>query len=269
MPDPTLYLTSDVELKSVADAIRAKGNTSAQLTYPSGFNTAIGNLPVGTDCNATASDIVSGKTAIVNRTKITGNVPVKSASDVTITDSNTVNVPAGKYSSAVSKTVGTKKAAETFDVSGSNRSIAAGQYLTGAQTIRAVTTSNIDPGNIRGGVTVKVGDSGDAGRIKNVTGTYTGYDFGLQEFVFSKSDPSYIGTITVNKVISIDSAYYNLPDLASRTKLVVRGIGCNGSWGEFSSSVTKGSTNTILVSISMRCTSSTGSFTLQVRPTYC
>ncbi len=65
------------------------------------------------------------------------------------------------------------KAATTYNTSTSNQTIEAGQYLSGAQTIRAVTTSNISAANIKHGVNVKVGDSASAGRIKNVTGTFT------------------------------------------------------------------------------------------------
>lgn len=41
------YLTTDSELTSVANAIRAKGGTSAQLAYPFGFISAISNIPTG------------------------------------------------------------------------------------------------------------------------------------------------------------------------------------------------------------------------------
>lgn len=68
------------------------------------------------------------------------------------------------------------KAAATYNTKTSNQTIAAGQYLSGKQTIRAVTTENIDAGNIKHGVVVKVGDSASAGRIKNVTGTFTKAD---------------------------------------------------------------------------------------------
>ena len=42
------YLTNDVDLTSVADAIRTKGGTSASLVYPSGYVSAINALPIGT-----------------------------------------------------------------------------------------------------------------------------------------------------------------------------------------------------------------------------
>lgn len=41
----TDYLTTDTELTSVANAIRTKGDTSEQLTYPAGFVSAIEALP--------------------------------------------------------------------------------------------------------------------------------------------------------------------------------------------------------------------------------
>ena len=63
------------------------------------------------------------------------------------------------------------KTAETYNVSSSNRTIPAGQYITGAQTIRGVTTSGITAGNIKKGVTIKVGDSADDDRITAVTGS--------------------------------------------------------------------------------------------------
>lgn len=41
------YLTTDTELASVANAIRMKGGTSAQLVYPTGFVSAIEAIPTG------------------------------------------------------------------------------------------------------------------------------------------------------------------------------------------------------------------------------
>lgn len=41
------YLTTDTELTSIADAIRTKGGTSAQLVYPTGFVSAIEAISTG------------------------------------------------------------------------------------------------------------------------------------------------------------------------------------------------------------------------------
>lgn len=124
------------------------------------------------DANATSGDILSGKTAYVDGSKVTGNIATKTSSDLGATN-NTVTVPAGYYASQASKTVGTAKAAATYNTSSSDQTIAAGNYLTGAQTIKAVTTTNLSAANIKSGVTVQVGDSNDSDRIASVAGTFT------------------------------------------------------------------------------------------------
>lgn len=43
----TDYLTTDTELTSIANAIRTKGGTAANLTYPTGFVSAINAIPTG------------------------------------------------------------------------------------------------------------------------------------------------------------------------------------------------------------------------------
>ncbi len=45
--DLTYYLTTDVELSQVANAIRTKGGTSAPLAFPTGFVSAIGAISGG------------------------------------------------------------------------------------------------------------------------------------------------------------------------------------------------------------------------------
>lgn len=65
----------------------------------------------------------------------------------------------------------TEKSAATYSPSTSAQTINANQYLAGAQTIEAVTTSNLSPSNIVAGVTVKVGTTSDDDRIASVVGS--------------------------------------------------------------------------------------------------
>ena len=65
------------------------------------------------------------------------------------------------------------KTAETFHPSTTAQTIAAGKYLSGAQTIAPVTQEGITAENIKAGVQVNVGDADDADRIIGVTGTFT------------------------------------------------------------------------------------------------
>lgn len=64
------------------------------------------------------------------------------------------------------------KAAHTYGASTSDQTIAANQYLTGAQTIKAVTQNGLSAGNIKNGVTVTVASNGT--NLFSVTGSYTG-----------------------------------------------------------------------------------------------
>ena len=50
-----------------------------------------------TDANATASEILSGKTAYVNKVKVTGSMSNRGANNVTVTDTTGTTIPAGYY----------------------------------------------------------------------------------------------------------------------------------------------------------------------------
>lgn len=65
----------------------------------------------------------------------------------------------------------TEKSAASYNPSTSDQTINGSQYLTGTQTIRAVTTSNLVAQYIANGVTVKVGCSADDDCVASVTGT--------------------------------------------------------------------------------------------------
>ena len=64
-----------------------------------------------------------------------------------------------------------EKAAATFKPSASDQTVGANQYLTGAQTFSAVTTTNMTAAYIADGITVKVGCAADDDSVASVTGT--------------------------------------------------------------------------------------------------
>lgn len=171
-----------------------------------------GNPSGSDDCSATAAQVLKGTTAIVkgsNDAPVGGSMENKGAWNGSVAMNGKVTIPEGYHNGngavsgpaiddrgAVSATLPingtytipkgyhngngtvkqsiTTKAAATYNTSGSDQTITANQYLSGAQTIKAVTTENISAANIKNGVTVKVGDANNAGRIKNVTGTCLG-----------------------------------------------------------------------------------------------
>lgn len=64
----------------------------------------------------------------------------------------------------------TEKAAATYKPSSSDQTVSANQFLTGAQTFAAVTTTNLNSAYIADGVVVKVGCSADDDCVTSVTG---------------------------------------------------------------------------------------------------
>lgn len=132
------YITTDTELKTVADAIRGKTGGSANLSYPDGFASAIQGIgSFGAD-GASASDIKSGKKAYVGTSPVTGTMPVVGATN--------------------------------WDAWGTDRQIIAGNSCTsGAQVINAVTAQNLAAANVKNGVTIAV--KSGTNTITSVTGT--------------------------------------------------------------------------------------------------
>ena len=162
--DGTLY-TGSIATKTSTD-LSASGDT---VTVPAGYY------------SSQVTKAVQGGQAIPP-SSISGSSASLSSSSGSITLSKTVSatpsVLPGYISSGTAGNVDvsltasvTTKGATTYAPSTSAQSIASGTYLTGTQTIPAVTTTNLSASNIVAGVTVKVGYSGDDDSVASVAGS--------------------------------------------------------------------------------------------------
>ena len=97
------------------------------------------------DATGTAADLLAPKTMYGPDGKVTGTIPSKTA--------------------------------QTYTPSTADQTIAAGQYLSGAQTIKGVKISDsLAAANIKKNVVVEIGDDYDPDAILSVTGTMEGTD---------------------------------------------------------------------------------------------
>lgn len=100
--------TQETKLKDIADAIRVKEGSSDPI-IANDFPARIAAIQTGTDTSdatATAGDILSGETAYVASGKVTGTIPTKTESNISVSGP-TIIVPSGYYRSQVSKSVAT------------------------------------------------------------------------------------------------------------------------------------------------------------------
>ena len=163
------YIGSGITQRSSSD-LTANGAT---VTAPAGYYVAAATKTI-TNGTVTAPASISGTSATVS----TGSNTLTLSKTVSVTPSVTTpgyisSGTAGNSSVSLTANI-TTQGAQTIHPSSTNQTISSGRYLTGTQTINAVTTSNLIASNIKSGVTIKIGDASDDDCVMSITGTYVG-----------------------------------------------------------------------------------------------
>lgn len=164
-------VTGNIVTKTQAD-LSASGDT---VTAPAGYYASSASKSVASGSAATpATTITATPTISVNSS--TGVI----TASVSASQSVTPTVSAGYVSTGTAGTITASgsdteqmsvQAAQTIHPSTSDQTISSGRYLTGNQTIKAVTVSGLSASNILSGVTVKIGDSTDDDCVASVSGS--------------------------------------------------------------------------------------------------
>lgn len=88
------YLTNDVDLKKVADAIRVKGGTSAMLSYPDEYVSAINAITTGTGLKIVVS-VTAGATVTATKGELSvSGTPVNGVCTLVVPEAGTWSVKA-------------------------------------------------------------------------------------------------------------------------------------------------------------------------------
>lgn len=160
----TAVTVSASELVSGNKSIVAAGN-SIDVTDYATVSVASGSATAPSTISGTAATVSTG-TNTLTLTKTVSVTPTVSAGYVS-------SGTAGNSSVSLTANV-TTKAAAIYHPSTTDQTISASQYLTGAQTIKAVTMTNLTATNIKKDVVVKIGDATDDDCVTTITGTYEG-----------------------------------------------------------------------------------------------
>ena len=168
----------DGNLKNVANAIRAKGKTTASLTFPNGFISAIQTIQTGTELKIVVS-VTSG--AAVTATKGSDTVSGTSVNGVC-----TLVVPeAGTWS--VKATLN-GKTSDTKSVS------VVDSYAVALTFFSATITVNVDSG---ASVTLKKGGTTIATKTSNGTAVFTVTETGAYTVTATKNGQTTSGSVNV------------------------------------------------------------------------
>ena len=166
----TKYLTDELELQSVADAIRTKGNTSESLAFPTDFVSAIADIPAGGNIEEDGN----GNLTFSTDGDVIGKMPLS------VTENGTYTAPSGTAYTPVTVNV-----LNTYSAGDEGKVVSNGALV--AQTAHATVTENgtIDT-TLNNSVVVDVPQGGGGGAASNAV-NFRDYDGAIVQS-YSASD---------------------------------------------------------------------------------
>lgn len=173
MPTMTLPTAASSTQSGTTKATIGRSTSAQYINIPVGYNATAASYTISAVANGsvTAPSSISGTSATVS----TGTNTLTFTKTISVTPNVTTagyisSGTAGNASVSLTASI-TTKAAATYYATTSAQTISASQYLTGAQTIAALSQTNLSAANIKVGTTVSV--SNGSTNVWSVTGTFT------------------------------------------------------------------------------------------------
>lgn len=174
----TEYLTNDVDLKKVADAIRTKGKITASLTFPNGFISAIQTIQTGTELKIVVSVTSGARVTATKGSNTVSGTSVNGKCTLVVSEAGTWSVKA---------TLG-GQVSDTKNVSVVN------SYAVALTFFSATITINVESG---ASVTLKKGGTTIATKTSNGTAVFTVTETGAYTVTATKNGQTTSGSVNV------------------------------------------------------------------------
>lgn len=209
MPTMTLPTQASSTSSGTSKATIGRSTSDQYINIPTGYQTAAVYYKISAVANGSAT---TPATTISATPSISISATGLITATVSRSQSITPTVSAGYVSTGTAGTVTvsgsdtyqmTRLTATAYNVSTSDQTIAAGQYITGQQRFKGVVVSStLTAANIKSGVTITVGDADNASRITSVTGTYSGGSGPALTLISTTS----LGTLSTSSTSAADTS---------------------------------------------------------------
>jgi len=170
---------------SVSQALNCGGSYTVPAGWHSGSGKVTANALSGqTSANAVAGNIISGYTAWVNGSKITGTMTNRGTVNQALAANGSYTIPSGWHSGSgkVTQSLTTQAAATITPGTANKTAVAAGRWTTGTVTVAGAST--LVAGNIKKGVNIfgVVGTANPKTYIIKAGAVQSGYNIGTSHW---------------------------------------------------------------------------------------